>query len=78
MKSSTPLSQIPKGNQIGGSTSVYVGERPTAELMPMLLLLYVNSAIPLSDLVKHLKHVKAYEAPPSLIVSVLFAFFLVF
>ena len=60
-KSSTPSCQIPKGNQICGNTSIYISERQMAELMVMLLS--VNSAIPLSDLweetssrLKHMKH----------------------
>ena len=40
------LSQIPKENQMCGNASMYVSKRQTL----MLILLYVNSAVPLSNL----------------------------
>ena len=42
----------------------YVSGRQTDKLI--LMLLYVNSAIPLSNLREVVKHVNAYEAPPPL------------
>ena len=62
----TPQPQIPTEKQICANTSVYESEGWTVELMRML---YVNTAIPLSNLREAPKYVNTYEAPPSLTVA---------
>ena len=50
--------------QICGNTFIYVSERQTAELMLMSTVQFHCQTCR-----RHLKHVKAYEVPPSLTVA---------
>ena len=75
MKSSLPQSQITTGNQICGNTSINVSKRQVAALM--LMLLQVNSAIPLLSLREKPQHVTEHEVLLSLIIisCLFFVFF---